>query len=282
MSQCDLTFATGGQPMVRAAYSSGRPAYGVGAGNSTMVIDETAEPEIAARNTSLSKTSDFGSGCSADGNLLIDERVYQPMLEALQKEGGYLAIGDEAARIERVIWDRQGHRLPDSVACSPQRIGELAGVDVPEAAKFVIVKADKIGPEHNYSKEKLTTILAVFRYSGFDDALDKVRRIYEVGGKGHSCGIYSHDDEHIDRLARVAPVSRMMVRQPQSKANAGSFTNGMPMTSSLGCGIWGGNITNENIHLKHFMNVTWVSRPIAEDRPSDEELFGEFFGTDAE
>jgi sulfoacetaldehyde dehydrogenase len=282
MSQCDLTFATGGQPMVRAAYSSGRPAYGVGAGNSTMVIDETAEPEIAARNTSLSKTSDFGSGCSADGNLLIDERVYQPMLEALQQEGGYLASGDEAARIERVIWDQQGHRLPDSVACSPQRIGELAGIDVPAAAKFVIVKADKIGPEHNYSKEKLTTILAVFRYSGFDDALDKVRRIYEVGGKGHSCGIYSHDDEHIDRLARVAPVSRMMVRQPQSKANAGSFTNGMPMTSSLGCGIWGGNITNENIHLKHFMNVTWVSRPIAEDRPSDEELFGEFFGTDAE
>ncbi len=107
-----------------------------------------------------------------------------------------------------------------------------------------------------------------------------VRKIYEVGGKGHSCGIYSHDDAHIDRLARIAPVSRMMVRQPQSKANAGSFTNGMPMTSSLGCGIWGGNITNENIHLKHFMQTTWVSRPIPEDRPSDQELFGEFYNTE--
>ena len=112
-----------------------------------------------------------------------------------------------------------------------------------------------------------------------DEALDKVRRIYDVAGKGHSCGIYSHDDDHIDALARVAPVSRMMVRQPQSKANAGSFTNGMPMTSSLGCGIWGGNVTNENISLKHYLNVTWVSYPIPEDRPTEAELFGDFYGT---
>ncbi len=282
MSQCDLTLATGGQPMVRAAYSSGRPAYGVGAGNSTMVIDETAEPEIAARNTRLSKTSDFGSGCSADGNLLIDERVYDRMLVALQSEGGYLANQQEADAIEKVIWDEEGHRLPHTVACSPQRIAELAGFSISTDRKFIIVENDRIGPAYNYSKEKLTTVLAVYRYTGFDQALNMVREIYEVGGKGHSCGIYSHNDEHIDQLARVAPVSRMMVRQPQSKANAGSFTNGMPMTSSLGCGIWGGNITNENIHLKHFMNVTWVSRPIPEDRPSEQELFGEFYGTETE
>ena len=282
MSQCDLTLATGGQPMVRAAYSSGKPAYGVGAGNSTMVIDETAEPEIAARNTRLSKTSDFGSGCSADGNLLIDERIYGRMLAALQAEGAYLANAQEAGEIEKVIWDDEGHRLPNSVACSPQRIAELAGINIPDDRKFIVVENDRIGPQYNYSKEKLTTVLAVYRYRGFDQALEMVRQIYDVGGKGHSCGIYSHNDEHIDRLARVAPVSRMMVRQPQSKANAGSFTNGMPMTSSLGCGIWGGNITNENIHLKHFMNVTWVSRPIPEDRPSDEELFGEFYGTETD
>jgi sulfoacetaldehyde dehydrogenase len=282
MSQCDLTMATGGQPMVRAAYSSGRPAYGVGAGNSTMVIDETAEPEIAARNTRLSKTSDFGSGCSADGNLLIDHRIYKAMLAALQNEGGYLASKSEAAAIEKVIWDKAGHRLPNTVACAPQQIGRLAGVEIPADRKFIIVENDRIGREYNYSKEKLTTLLAVYQYKGFDQALEMVRQIYEVGGKGHSCGIYSHNDDHIDRLARVAPVSRMMVRQPQSKANAGSFTNGMPMTSSLGCGVWGGNITNENIHLKHFMNVTWVSRPIAEDRPSDQELFGEFYGTETD
>lgn len=280
MSRCDVTFATGGQPMVRAAYSSGRPAYGVGAGNSTMVIDETAELDVAARNTRMSKTSDFGSGCSADGNLLIDSRIYDGLLRALQVEGGFLASPAQAGALERVIWDDEGHRLPDTVACAPQVLAERAGFSIPADRKFIMVENDKIGPQHNWSREKLTTALAVYRYDGFDQALEMVRKIYEVGGKGHSCGIYSHDDAHIDRLARVAPVSRMMVRQPQSKANAGSFTNGMPMTSSLGCGIWGGNITNENIHLKHFLQTTWVSRPIPEDRPSEQELFGEFYDTE--
>ncbi len=120
--------------------------------------------------------------------------------------------------------------------------------------------------------------MALYHFDTFDDALETVSKIYGTGGKGHSCGIYSHNDDHIDRLARLAPVSRMMVRQPQSKANAGAWTNGMPMTSSLGCGIWGGNITNENVTMKHMMNYTWVSRPIAEDRPSEQELFGEFYG----
>jgi sulfoacetaldehyde dehydrogenase len=281
MSACDLTLATGGQPMVRAAYSSGTPAYGVGAGNSTMVIDETADIEIAARNTRLSKTSDFGSGCSADGNVLIDSRIYASFVQALIAEGGYPATSAQAQAIEKVMWDEHGHRSTDTVACPPQTIAERAGFSIPADRRFIIVESERIGPQQNYSREKLTTLLAVYKYEGFDNVLDMVKQIYEVGGKGHSCGIYSHDDDHIDRLARLAPVSRMMVRQPQSKANAGSFTNGMPMTSSLGCGIWGGNITNENIHLKHFMNVTWVSRPIAEDRPSDAELFGEFFGSEA-
>ena len=127
---------------------------------------------------------------------------------------------------------------------------------------------------------KLTTLLALYKYQSFDQALEMMRGVYEVGGKGHSCGIYSFDDEHIHRLASMAPVSRIMVRQVQSSSNAGTFTNGMPMTSSMGCGVWGGNITNENIALKHYMNVTWVSRPIPEDRPSEQELFGEFYDSD--
>ena len=107
-----------------------------------------------------------------------------------------------------------------------------------------------------------------------------VEQIYAVQGKGHSCGIYSFNDDHIHRLALTAPVSRMMVRQPQSKANAGSFTNGMPMTSSMGCGVWAGNTTNENISLKHYLNYTWVARPTPEDRPAEAELFGEFYNTE--
>jgi sulfoacetaldehyde dehydrogenase len=280
MASCDMTLATGGQPMVRAAYSSGRPAYGVGAGNSTMVIDETADIDIAARNTRVSKTSDFGSGCSADGNILLHQRIYDAFVKALVQEGGYLATAEQAAKIEKVMWDEHGHRLPDTVACPPQVIARAAGFEIPADRKLIIVEGTGIGQQFNYSREKLTTLLAVYKFRDFNDALELVRQVYEVGGKGHSCGIYSHDDAHIDALARVAPVSRIMVRQPQSKANAGAFNNGMPMTSSLGCGIWGGNITNENIHLKHFLQTTWVSRPIPEDRPPDRELFGEFYNSE--
>jgi len=178
------------------------------------------------------------------------------------------------------MWDGEGHRTIATVAIKAQKIARIAGFTIPEDRKFIMVEQDGIGAGHRFSSEKLCVVMALYRYHGFDDALTKVTQIYQVGGKGHSCGIYSFDDDHIARLAAVAPVSRIMVRQPQSKANAGSFTNGMPMTSSLGCGIWGGNITNENIALKHFMNVTWVSRPIAEDRPSDAELFGEFLNTE--
>jgi sulfoacetaldehyde dehydrogenase len=145
---------------------------------------------------------------------------------------------------------------------------------------FITVEENQIGKEHFFSSEKLCVVLSIFKYSGFENALHMVEQLFEVGGKGHSCGIYSFDDDHIHRLALMAPVSRIMVRQPQSKANAGAFNNGMPMTSSLGCGTWGGNITSENIHLKHYMNTTWVSRPIPEDRPSEQELFGEFYVRD--
>jgi sulfoacetaldehyde dehydrogenase len=277
MARADLVIATGGQPMVRAAYSSGTPAYGVGAGNSTMIIDETANVEEAARNTMLSKTSDFGSGCSADGNLIIEASIFDKMLAQLQSEGGYLANDEEKAALNKAMWDGEGHRTPDTVAIAPQRLAQIAGFEIPADRKFIIVMGDGIGKQHLYSSEKLTTLLAVYKYDGFDNALEMMRGIYEVGGKGHSCGIYSFNQDHIDRLAKAAPVSRIMVRQPQSKANAGAFNNGMPMTSSLGCGTWGGNVVSENVHLKHYMNTTWVSVPIKEDRPSDAELFGDFY-----
>jgi sulfoacetaldehyde dehydrogenase len=281
MEICDLTLATGGKPMVKAAYSSGRPAYGVGAGNSSIVIDETADIVIAAQNTRMSKTSDFGSGCSADGNIIIQKCIYDQMVAALQAEGGYLCNEEEKAKLEAAMWDEKGNRTFPTIACPPQQTAKVAGFSVPDDAKFLMVENQgKIGADHKFSKEKLTTVMALYHFETFDDALDTVRKIYDTGGKGHSCGIYSHNDQNIDALARVAPVSRMMVRQAQSKANAGSYTNGMPMTSSLGCGIWGGNITNENVTMKHMMNYTWVSRPIPEDKPSEQELFGEFFGVE--
>ena len=280
MAICDLVQATGGKDMVKAAYSSGKPAYGVGPGNSTMVIDETADIEEAARNTRLSKTSDYGSGCSADGNLVIEASIYERLLARLIQEGGYLVTPEEKAKLQAVLWDAEGHRTSDTIAISAQRIAARAGFDIPADRKFFVVPEEHIGKEFLFSSEKLGVVLSVFKYRGFENALEMVRQIFEVGGKGHSCGIYSFNDEHIHQLALMAPVARIMVRQPQSKANAGAFNNGMPMTSSLGCGTWGGNITSENINLKHYMNTTWVSRPIPEDRPSEQELFGKFYNTE--
>jgi sulfoacetaldehyde dehydrogenase len=280
MSICDLTIATGGPAMVKAAYGSGKPAYGVGAGNATMVIDETADIVEAARNTRISKTNDHGSGCSADGNLLVDALIYDAFLQQLQAEGGYLVTGAEKDRLEAVYWDAEGHRTPDTIARAAPVVAARAGFSIPDGKTFLIVEESRIGKEHRFSTEKLGTVLSIFKYHGFDQALEMVRKIFDTGGKGHSCGIYSFDDDHIHRLALVAPVSRIMVRQVQSSSNAGTFTNGMPMTSSMGCGTWGGNITNENISLKHYMNVTWVSRPTPEDRPSEQELFGEFYNSE--
>ena len=280
MAQCDLTIATGGPAMVRAAYGSGKPAFGVGAGNATMVIDETANIEEAARNTRISKTNDHGSGCSADGNLIVDSTIYDAFLAQLQQEGGYLVNDAEKQKLQSAYWDADGRRTADTIARPASVIAEKAGLTIPADKTFFIVPERLIGKAHPFSTEKLGVVLSIFKYHGFEMALDMVRQIFETGGKGHSCGIYSFDDDHIHRLALIAPVSRIMVRQVQSSSNAGTFTNGMPMTSSMGCGIWGGNITNENISLKHYMNVTWVSRPIAEDRPSEQELFGEFYNSE--
>jgi acyl-CoA reductase-like NAD-dependent aldehyde dehydrogenase len=280
MAVCDLTVATGGSAMVKAAYSSGKPAYGVGAGNATVLIDETADLADAAMNTRISKTQNHGSGCSCDGNLLVEASVYDCFLTLLQQEGGYLASPEEKCQLQTSMWDAKGHRTLDTVARAAGVIAAKAGFRLPEGKSFIIVKEDKIGKAHRFSGEKLSPVLAIFKYSGFDQALSMVAEIFEVGGKGHSVGIASFDDDHIHRLASMAPVSRIMVRQPNVRGNAGSFTNGMPMTASLGCGTWGGNITSENISVKHYMNTTWVSRVIPEDKPSEHELLGEFYNSD--
>lgn len=278
MKMGDLIIATGGPAMVKAAHSSGKPAYASGAGNATMIFDETTNVEEAARNTRISKTSDFGSGCSSDGNLIIFGGIYDAMVKQLVAEGGYLANEEERAMLEKAMWDEEGHRTVSTVAVSPQKLAEASGFSIPEDRKFIMVTGTGIGKNHRFSGEKLTTLLALYRYEGeFENALKMMDEIYKVGGRGHSCGIYSFNDEHIHALALRAPVTRIMVRQPQSKANAGSAQNGMAMTSSMGCGTWGGNIVSENIALRHYMNNTWVARPIMTDMPPEKELFGEFF-----
>src|SRR4029079_2185745 len=180
MSSCDLTIATGGPAMVKAAYSSGKPAYGVGAGNATMVIDETANVEEAARNTRISKTNDNGSGCSADGNLLVDARVYDAFLARLQDEGGYLVNDEEKARLQAAYWDADGRRTADTIARGADVIAAKAGIALPDGKTFFIVPERLIGKAHPFSTEKLGVVLAIFQYHGWDIALDMVRQILQT------------------------------------------------------------------------------------------------------
>lgn len=274
MEQADLVLATGGGGMVKAAYSSGTPAYGVGVGNAVIVVDETADIKDAANKIMRSKTFDYATSCSAENSLVIQKDIYDELVEALKAEGGYLLNAEEKAKLQENMWI-DGVLNRDVVAQPVESIAKVAGLDIPEDIKFIMVEEENVGPEYPFSGEKLSMVVALFKYNEFQDAIDKVNEITEYQGKGHSCGIHSVNEDHIVDFALKTYTSRVMVRQPQCLANSGAWTNGMPMTLSLGCGVWGGNISNENITWKHLLNTTWVSYPIADNQPTDEELFGD-------
>lgn len=275
MSAVDLVVATGGPGMVKAAYSSGTPAYGVGAGNATVIVDETADLADAADKIFRGKTFDHATSCSSENSVVIQQDIYDRLVAELKKLGGYLCDSEEKAQIQAVMWP-DGHTLNRQiVAQSAARIAELAGISVPAQTRFLMVEGTTAGPQDLFTGEKLSVVLTLWKYTNFSDAIDFVRRITGFSGYGHSCGIHSNSDEHIRELAIKAPVSRMMVRQPQSHANSGNYDNGMPFSLTLGCGSWGNNISNENITWKHFVNTTWVSSPIDPVIPKEEAIFGE-------
>ncbi len=274
MKQVDLVLATGGAGMVKAAYTSGTPSYGVGAGNAVVVVDETADLADAANKIKSSKTFDFATSCSAENSLIIQEGVYAGLIEALKAEGGYLATAEEKAKLQAAMWV-DGHLSPKIIAQSAQTIAKEAGIEIPEDRKFIMVEETGVGAEHPFSGEKLSVVVALFKYGKFEEAVSKVNEITKYQGMGHSCGIHSFNEDHIMELAMRTKVSRMNVRQGQALANTGNWFNGMPFTTSLGCGSWGGNIVSENITWKHMINTTWVSRPFPPVKPTDEELFGD-------
>ena len=274
MKQCDLVVATGGAGMVKAAYSSGTPAYGVGAGNVVTVVDKTADLKESAHKIMLSKTFDLATSCSADNNVVLEEAVYDEMLKELKAQGGYLADADEKVKLQGTLWV-DGHLSRDIVAQPAEKIASLAGIKLPEGTKFIMVKEDGVGPDHPFSGEKMSVVVAIHRVPDFNAAVDKVNEITSYQGAGHSCGIYTNDMSHVEEFALRTKTSRVMVRQPQCYGNSGNWDNGIPFTLTLGCGTWGGNISSENIVWKHFINTTWVSLPIPENVPKDEDLFGD-------
>lgn len=263
MTAADLIVATGGAAMVKAAYSSGTPAFGVGVGNSVHVVDETADLADAAAAIAAAKTFDYATSCLADNAVVVHEDVHDDLLARLVELGGHVCTPEEKERLRAVMWPDGGEiPAPAVIAKSATVIAELAGIDVPATTAFLIVPEDGVGHEHPFSGEKLSVVLALYTYAGgISNAVDVVNAITAYQGLGHTCGIHTSDETHVDALAFGTRTARVMVNQNLNEG-AGSGRNGLPFTLSLSCGTWGGGITTENVNARHFVNLTWVSRPI--------------------
>jgi len=249
MAQCDRVLATGGTPMVLAAYSSGTPAIGVGVGNAVITVDESADLDDAAEKIRISKTLDLAASCSADNSLLICDGVYDAMLGKLVKQGGYIVNKDQKSKLQACIW-KDGHLNANIVAQSFDTISKMAGISgYPEGSKFFIVPETGYGPEYPFSGEKLSVTLTVFRVKDIKDAVEMTNKIQSYQGQGHSCGIYSSSKDNIMLLANSTKTSRVMVNQPQAASNSGNLWNGMRQTFSLGTNYMNGIISHYFICL---------------------------------
>jgi sulfoacetaldehyde dehydrogenase len=277
MRQCDRVLATGGGPMVLAAYSSGTPALGVGVGNAVITVDDTADLDDAADKILLSKTLDYAASCSSDNSVILLDAIYDAMLAKLRQRGGFIVEGENKTKLQNAIWEDGEHINAKVVAQSAKFIADYADFAVPEDTAFFIVPETGTGKDHPFSGEKMTVTMALYRAKDIDEAIALTNQIQGYQGQGHSCGIYSTSDANIMKLAEGTKTSRVMVNQPQSASNSGNLWNGMRQTFSLGCGSWGGNGTNNNITWRDLINETWVSKPlkVAKTLPSDEKLFGE-------
>ncbi|NIM29191.1 MAG: aldehyde dehydrogenase family protein [Gammaproteobacteria bacterium] len=277
MQACDLTVVTGSQSNVRAAYSSGKPAIGVGAGNVPVIIDASADLDDAAAKICASKTFDNATSCSSENSVVILDAVYDAALEALARAGGYLADDDEKRAIAATLWV-DGHLNRKVIAKDADVFAREAGLDErAQKARFLMVEESAIGPEHPFCDEKLALVLSVYRAANLDDAIAKVRRILDVKGRGHSCGIHTGDLSHARRVAEEVDVVRVLVNQAHTFGNGGGFDSGLNFTLSMGCGTWGGNSISENLNYRHFINITHLATTIPEDKPSEEALFGSYW-----
>jgi sulfoacetaldehyde dehydrogenase len=278
MRQCDLVVATGSQANVRAAYASGTPAFGVGAGNVAAIVDETADLEAAARMIVQSKTFDNATSCSSENSIVLVEAIADAMLAALGKLGCARVAGEDRARLESCMWPG-GKLSPEVIGQSIPVIAERARLADPAAreARILLVDESAVGPGHPFSGEKLSPVLTVYRARDFAEAQDIVRRIYAFQGAGHSVSLHSRKQERALELGLGLPVARVILNQVHVVANGGSFSNSLPVSLSMGCGTWGKNNFSDNMNVRHYMNVTRVVTSIPERVPSVDDLLGTYF-----
>ncbi|HWQ78562.1 MAG TPA: aldehyde dehydrogenase family protein [Anaerovoracaceae bacterium] len=281
MKQADFILATGGTPMVRQAYSSGTPTIGVGTGNVVTIVDETANLDEAAAMIVRSKAFDNATSCSTENNIIVFEEIYDKFIEAMAKVGAYTVKEntEDKQKLLKAIWPESpaNHDLNRHIVAQPaSKIAEIAGIKVPEGTKMLMAEENGgYGNEFPFTGEKLSPVAGVRKAKNFEDAVDKLNKILDYQGKGHSCGIHTKIDERVTVLGDKVPVCKVCVNEPQSLTNSGSWTSGFPMSMTLGCGTWGHNSISHNATWKDLLNFTYVSRPIPSWQPKDEDLFDE-------
>ena len=263
MKMADLILATGGPGMVKAAYSSGTPAIGVGAGNTPVIIDETAHIKMAVNSILLSKTFDNGVICASEQAVIIPASIYDKVKEEFAARNAYILKGDEVDKVRKTIVI-DGHLNGDIVGQSAYKIAQMAGVTVPENTKVIIGEVESVELEEAFSHEKLSPVLAMYKAKNFEDALKKADRLIELGGMGHTSVLYADElvaKDKIDLFGKTMKTGRTLINMPAAQGAIGDVFNfKLAPSLTLGCGSWGGNAVSENVGVKHLINIKTVAK----------------------
>ena len=279
LQQVDLIVATGSQANIRAAYSSGKPAFGVGAGNVAVIVDASADLAATAERIVRSKMFDNATSCSSENSAVIVDAVFDAMIAALEAQGCMLLGTDEKAQLQNVMFP-SGKLSSAVTARTASEISVIAGLRRAADARVLMVRETGIGAGFPFSGEKLSPVMTIYRAADFDAAARIVKDIYAYQGAGHSVGIHA-SPERADELALqvglTLPVARVIVNQAHCIATGGSFDNGLPFSLSMGCGTWGGNSFSDNLTYRNFLNITRIARPIPQNMPDESALFADYF-----
>ena len=263
MRESDIILATGGPAMVKAAYSSGRPALGVGAGNTPAIIDESAHIKMAVNSILLSKTFDNGVICASEQSIIVLEEVYDEVKKELAERGAYILKGEEIDKVRSIILNEKGGLNADMVGQSAYKIAKMAGVNVPESAKVLVGEVTSVELEEPFSHEKLSPVLAMYKAKSFEEALDKADRLIELCGMGHTSVLYTYQLKNRDRVLTFGErmkTARTLINMPAAQGAIGDLFNfKLAPSLTLGCGSWGGNSVSENVGPKHLINVKSIA-----------------------
>ncbi|MGM9662169.1 MAG: aldehyde dehydrogenase family protein [Oscillospiraceae bacterium] len=276
MASVDVVIATGGGGMVKAAYSSGKPAFGVGAGNDQCIVDTDADLAKVAELVVRGRTFDNGMPCTSEQCVIVQKDKQPAMLEALKAQGVYL-LEDEAQadRLRETLFPGGGPISRSVVGQPVDKVAALAGIEIPEGTRVIAVKARGCGRADVLCREKMCPVLAILPYDGFEEAVEIAKQNLLVEGKGHCTVIHSNTPEHIEYVGTALPISRLVVNQCGASSGGGAWENGLWPTTTLGCGSWGNNSISDNFTYKYLMNVTRIGfRKENAKAATYEEIFG--------